>query len=84
MHQLGIHAKVVAESSVDGTRVLHDGPYDFDAQLYYPIEPIRMAAGDKVRFECTWRNTTDRTVRWGDSSLDEMCAMGLYRFPGWR
>ncbi len=84
MHQLGIHAKVVAESSVDGTRVLHDGPYDFDAQLYYPVEPIRMAAGDKVRFECTWRNPSDRAVHWGDSSLDEMCAMGLYRFPGWR
>jgi hypothetical protein len=82
MHQLGIHTKVVAESSIDGERVLHDGPYDFDAQLYYPVEPTRMAAGDKVRFECTWRNTTDRTIHFGDSSLDEMCAIGLYRFPG--
>ena len=82
MHQLGIHAKVVAESSIDGERVLHDAPYDFDAQLYYAIDPVRMAAGDKVRYECTWRNTTDRTVHFGDSSLDEMCAIGLYRFPG--
>ncbi len=82
MHQLGIHAKVVAESSIDGERVLHDGPYDFDAQLYYPIDPVRMAAGDKVRFECTWRNDTERTIHFGDSSLDEMCAIGLYRFPG--
>jgi hypothetical protein len=82
MHQLGIHAKVVAESSIDGERVLHDAPYDFDAQLYYPVEAIRMAAGDKVRFECTWRNTTARTINFGDSSDDEMCAIGLYRYPG--
>jgi hypothetical protein len=81
MHQLGIHMKVVAESSVDGERVLHDAPYDFEAQLYYAVDPIRMAKGDRVRFECTWQNTTDRTVVFGDSSLDEMCAVGLYQYP---
>ena len=64
--------------------MLNDAPYDFDAQLYYSIDPIRMAAGDKVRFECTWRNTTDRTIAFGDSSLDEMCAVGQYRYPSGR
>lgn len=82
MHQFGIHSKVVAHSSLDGDRVLHDMPYSFDAQLYYPIESIRMASGDKIDYECTWRNTTSRTVHFGQSSLDEMCAMGLYRYPG--
>jgi len=81
MHQLGVHMKVVAESSVDGERVLHDDPYDFDEQLFYPIDPIQMAAGDAVRFECTWLNTTDKVVGFGDSSLDEMCFVGLYRYP---
>ena len=82
MHQLGIHSKVVAHSSVDGDRVLHDEPYSFDSQLYYPIESIRMAKGDEIDYECTWRNTTSRTIHFGQSSLDEMCAMGLYRYPG--
>jgi len=81
MHQLGAHAKVVAVSSIEGERLLHDADYDFDAQLYYPVEPIRMAKGDEVRFECTWNNTTDRTVVFGDSSTDEMCAIGLYGYP---
>jgi hypothetical protein len=81
MHQLGIHMKVTAQSSIDGERVLHDGPYDFDSQLYYAIDPIQLAQGDTVQFECTWRNTTDRTVMFGDGSLDEMCTAGLYRYP---
>jgi hypothetical protein len=81
MHQLGTHSKVVAHSSVDGDRVLHDKPYSFDSQLYYPIESIRMAMGDTVEYECTWMNTTPRTIHFGQSSLDEMCAMGLYRYP---
>jgi hypothetical protein len=81
MHQLGIHMKVSVSSSIDGERVLHDGPYDFEQQLYYPIDPIRVAQGDQVNLECTWRNTTDRPVAFGDSSLDEMCFVGLYRYP---
>jgi hypothetical protein len=82
MHKLGTHSKVTVESSIEGERVIHDAPYDFDLQLYYPVEPIRLAKGDKVRFDCTWMNTTSRTIHFGDSSDDEMCAIGLYRYPG--
>ena len=80
MHQLGIHMKVTASSSVDGDRVLHDAAYDFDSQLYYAVDPIRMATGDQVQFECTWNNTRDKTIVFGQSSLDEMCAVGIYRY----
>jgi hypothetical protein len=82
MHQLGIHSKVVAQSSIDGDVTVHDAPYSFDSQLYYPVQAVRMAKGDKVQFACTWRNTTSNTVHFGQSSLDEMCAIGLYRYPG--
>lgn len=82
MHQLGTHSRVVAHSSLDGDRVLHDAPYSFDSQLYYPVESTRMAKGDAIEFECTWMNTTSRTIHFGQSSLDEMCAIGLYRYPG--
>jgi hypothetical protein len=81
MHRLGTHMKVVAHSAIDGERVLHDGLYDFDQQLFYPIEPIHVANGDKVDFECTWRNPTGQTVTFGDSTLDEMCFVGLFRYP---
>jgi hypothetical protein len=82
MHQLGTHSKVVAHSSLDGDRVLHDQPYSFDSQLYYPVDSIRMAEGDTIEYECTWMNTTSRTIHFGQSSLDEMCAVGIYRYPG--
>lgn len=75
MHQLGTHVKVTADSSLEGDRVLHDAPYDFDSQLYYPVDPIRMAAGDDVQFECTWNNTRDQTIAFGESTL----AIGLYQ-----
>jgi hypothetical protein len=81
MHQLGIHETVVAESSSEGDVVLHDAPYTFDEQSYHLIEPLKLVKGDRVRIECTHKNTTNRVVTFGDSSLQEMCLAGLYRFP---
>ena len=81
MHQLGVHAKLTAHGSIDGERVLHDAAYDFSHQLVYQVEPIKLAKGDKIDIECTYMNTTDRTVTWGDSTLDEMCFAGLGLYP---
>ncbi|HKP59302.1 MAG TPA: hypothetical protein VJV78_21410 [Polyangiales bacterium] len=81
MHQLGVHAKLTAHSSIDGERVLHDAAYDFTHQLVYQVEPIKLAKGDKIDIECTYENTTDRTVTWGDSTLDEMCFAGVGLYP---
>jgi hypothetical protein len=81
MHQLGVYMKVVAERDGESELVIHDSPYDFDAQLYYPIEPLPLAAGERVRVECTHRNTTTAPVTFGDSSFAEMCFAGIYRYP---
>jgi hypothetical protein len=81
MHQLGIHATIVAHSSIAGEKVLYDGDYDFNHQYVYPSELVPIAAGDTVSVECTYLNTTDRTVGWGDSSLAEMCFAGVGVFP---
>ncbi|HKU44479.1 MAG TPA: hypothetical protein VJR89_40240 [Polyangiales bacterium] len=81
MHQTGVHAKVVAHSSISGDRLLYDGDYDFNHQLVHAIDPVQLAAGDKVEIECTYLNATDRTLSWGDSSLDEMCFAGLGMYP---
>jgi hypothetical protein len=40
-----------------------------------------MRAGDQVQIECTYQNDTDETLHWGDSSLAEMCFIGLWRYP---
>ena len=34
-----------------------------------------------MRVDCTHRNTTDKTVTFGESTLSEMCFAGLYRYP---
>jgi hypothetical protein len=81
MHQLGIHLKAVAHSSLDGEVILHDAPYSFEEQEVHRIDEVRMREGDVVDVECTYDNTTNEVVRWGDSSLAEMCFAGLLRYP---
>ncbi len=81
MHQMGVHMKIVAETAAGGDVLLHDAPYSFEEQLYYAIDPIRLAEGDNIRIECTHRNPSDDIVRFGDSSLEEMCLAGVYRYP---
>jgi Copper type II ascorbate-dependent monooxygenase, C-terminal domain len=80
MHQLGKHMKVTLRGK-SGDRVLHDGPYDFVHQVLHPIEPVQVEAGDRVNVECTYLNDTPRDVSWGDSSLDEMCFVGVGLYP---
>jgi hypothetical protein len=81
MHQLGRHMKVTVQAAGGGARVLHDEAYDFTHQLLHQIEPVQLAAGDSVNIECTYENQTAREVRWGDSSLDEMCFVGVGLYP---
>jgi hypothetical protein len=81
MHQLGVHAKVVAHRAIGGDQVLLDMPYEFTHQLVYPIAQMQLAAGDSISVECTYLNTTDRTVSWGDSSLSEMCFASVGAYP---
>jgi hypothetical protein len=81
MHKLGIYAHVAAESATAGETVLFDGPYDFNEQSYHLIPPLALAKGDRVRVDCTHRNTTTETVTFGESTLSEMCFAGIYRYP---
>lgn len=80
MHQLGRHMTVHARRA-SGDALIHDGPYDFDAQEVLPVEPVELAAGDFVEVRCRYDNDTGERVRWGESSLDEMCFAGVYRYP---
>jgi hypothetical protein len=81
MHQLGSHMKVVAESSATGDVVVWDAPYSFDEQIVSLVGPVEMETGDAIRVHCSYNNTTGSTVTFGDSSFDEMCFAGVYRYP---
>jgi hypothetical protein len=81
MHWLGIHMKVVAKKAT-GDVVLHDGDFNFDSQIYYPVSPeVSLAKGEKLHVECTFNNTTSATVTFGESTTDEMCLASVYRYP---
>jgi hypothetical protein len=81
MHQLGIHMKVTAKRAAADSVNLFDDDYSFDSQQRYPAGMVALKAGDVVEIECTYLNDTQHSVRWGQSSLDEMCFAGLTRFP---
>jgi hypothetical protein len=59
---------------------LYDGPYDFFEQRQFAAS-LALKAGDSIQVECTYQNDTQRTVKFGESSLDEMCFLGVYRYP---
>ena len=80
MHRLGVHQKVFAETAA-GEITLLDTPFDLDSQSYRPLDSVKLARGERVRVECTYNNTTDETITYGDSALDEMCTAAVYRYP---
>ncbi len=82
MHQMGNHLKATAMPTEADPTVLVDAPYDFEDQLYYPVNPpLELLEGDPVEVECQYDNRTREAVSFGDSSLSEMCFVGLYRYP---
>lgn len=80
MHQLGVHLKAVANRAGMPPVTLYDAPYDFNEQRQTAAN-LTLKAGDTIQVECTYQNDTQRTVSFGESSLDEMCFVGLYRYP---
>ncbi len=80
MHQLGSHMKVEALRG-NSVEMLHDEAYDFYDQKLYEIPPVSLSQGDKIRVTCGYNNTTGQMVGFGDSSEEEMCFAGMYRYP---
>ncbi|MEM7446729.1 MAG: hypothetical protein AAF355_00640 [Myxococcota bacterium] len=95
MHELGSSiSTVIHRASGEVETLVSIDRWDFNSQAQYPvrIDPIR--TGDSLRTTCTFSNTTDRTVTFGEKTEDEMCfnflsvtpvdllAAGLFRGAG--
>jgi len=83
MHQHGRHMVIEHHSDIE-TTTLHDEPFRFFHQVNKRIEPRVVRAGDQIDVTCTWHNTSDETVVYGDTANKEMCYAGLYRYPASR
>jgi hypothetical protein len=76
MHTLG--RRIVLQRE-EGTLI--DIPaWDFHwQQAYFYEEPVRLTSGaTRLQLSCIWDNPTQRTIRWGEGTEDEMCLAYLY------
>jgi hypothetical protein len=87
MHLLGKSSRIEVQRANGDTECLLDIPkWDFNWQQFYFFDSpagVQLEAGDRVSFSCTWDNTLDKTVGWGDGTEDEMCISYLYVTAGW-
>ena len=81
MHMYAVHQKVTLTQNGTPT-VVHDRDYSFFEQKNYPLAtPIQIHNGDSIDVECDYTNHTGNAVSFGESSNNEMCFTGLYRYP---
>ena len=76
MHQLGRSGRVEA----DGQCLINIPKWDFHWQqmYFYDNSSIYLRSGSVVKYTCTWDNSTQSTVRWGEGTSDEMCITYFY------
>lgn len=77
MHTMGRSALIETDSQCQ----LYIPRWDFNwQQFYFTDSPtgIQLPAGTRPKFTCVWDNPTDRTVRWGEGTTDEMCIAYFY------
>ncbi|MET0386466.1 MAG: hypothetical protein ABW321_10930 [Polyangiales bacterium] len=80
MHQLGTNMKATINRP-DGTKeVIFDKPFDFNKQIHY-LQNYDLLPGETMTTTCTFNNTTDKGVPFGESSDTEMCYLFTFSYP---
>lgn len=84
-HKLGTDVKVRVAPSKTGpmTEVYAPSPFKWDEPetTTYNGAPFSIPSGGGLDFECTWTNTTNQQVGFGESATDEMCFFWAYYYP---
>jgi hypothetical protein len=76
-HSLGVLSTIDLVTP-GGTRRVHESRSWADPPLDTFSPPILIGPLDRLRLECTYFNTTDRTVNFGESFDAEMCFLWAY------
>jgi Copper type II ascorbate-dependent monooxygenase, C-terminal domain len=79
MHQIGVHQRLTVTTSNVPTTLL-DTDYSFSEQKNYPMQAV-IPAASQILTTCTYVNNTGATITYGDSSTEEMCFTGIYKYP---
>jgi hypothetical protein len=81
MHQTAVHQKWTYTPTGGAEITMLDDDYMFTEQKNYPIAETVIPQGSTIRTTCTYVNNTGHTLMFGESSNDEMCFTGMYRYP---
>jgi len=80
MHKLGVNMKTVVNHKAGMSETIFDKPFDFNHQVHY-AQQFDLMPGDTMTATCTFNNTTDHGVPFGESSDSEMCYQFVYSWP---
>lgn len=83
-HQLGTNVRVsIAKNRDDVGTPVYDIPNwqwnEPSTAMQHPT--FKIPDGGGFRFTCEWNNTTDKTVKFGESANSEMCFFWAYYYP---
>lgn len=76
MHEMGRTGTVVA-----GDRCMIEIPkwqFHWQQMYFYKDDGITLPKGTEVKYTCVWDNPSDRSVRFGEGTEDEMCIAFFY------
>jgi hypothetical protein len=80
MHQLGTRMQATI-NRVNGTQeTIFDKKFDFNYQVHY-MQRHELMPGDTLTATCTFNNTTDMGVPFGESTDTEMCYNFTFAYP---
>lgn len=81
MHKRARRQKVVIKRKNGTSEVIHDEPFDFNSQIFYPKGDIVVKAGDSVETHCYYDNDQSSAVHFGERTQDEMCYAFVSSWP---
>ncbi|HEY2512631.1 MAG TPA: hypothetical protein VGI39_17310 [Polyangiaceae bacterium] len=81
-HHLGTEVKVWSSAAKGDTADQVADDKDWGSPLLEQFNPPLAQDGTKgLSYQCSWSNTTDQAVSFGESALNEMCFVIFYYYP---
>jgi len=81
MHQIGTRITFsYGATQTDARELVRRDPWLFGEQEM-ELMKLPVKKGEYISTACRYNNTTDKTVGWGESSLDEMCFFAMFYTP---
>ncbi|MBR57505.1 MAG: hypothetical protein CMH54_05525 [Myxococcales bacterium] len=86
-HQMGTNVEVKVATGADDENPVSVYPpegeiFDWaEAPVTQFTPPLSFSEGEGFFYRCSWDNTTDETLKFGESGTDEMCFFWMYYYP---